>query len=128
MQFIINAFVKVLKSFGVKFKSEWNSDGTFTIDMYGLSPSLDIILLNLEYDEVIGYDTKYDTETKRNIKTPVVKTVKVFVPYGTHEGRYLRCVMDQDTYAKKINLIEPTLRNYHRDHPITGCNVHVTPY
>lgn len=128
MQFIINAFLKVLKSFKVKFNSRWNPDGTFTIDMYDLPASLDIILLKLEYDEIIGYNSEYSKEEKRNIKTPVIKTVKVFVPFGSHEDRYLRCVMDEDTYAKKINLIEPTLRNYHRDHPVTGCNINVTPY
>lgn len=127
MQFIIMHFLTVLKSFGVKVKETWNQDGTCSLDFFNLSSSLDIILLKLKYDEIIGYDIVYDKETKTKNKTPITRTVKVFVPFGTHEGRYLRCVLDQDTYAKKINLIEPALRNYHKDHPITGCTVRLTP-
>lgn len=119
-------FLRVLKSFKIKFKETWNSDETCTLDFYGLPSSLDIMLLKLEYDEIIGYDITYNTDTKTKIQTPITRTVRVFTPFGSRGGRYLRCVLDKETFANKINLIEPALRTYHKNHPTNGI-LRLTP-
>lgn len=119
MDYLIEHFIRVLDSYKtLRKKYTRNSDGSYTIDIYDIPPELDLELSRLSYDEVIGQKETKDKHGRVIGVEKITQTTMCFVGIG--EGLNLRLVLDKDTYAKKMNLIDPILRRYFAAHRNLG--------
>lgn len=101
MNFIIDVFIRVLEHHKLNFESKILDDGTYQIDFIDLPIELDMHLCKAEFEK----DFKIDKEYTRCV-------VRCCVPIQNGKSRSIRVVLDRDTYAEKLNAIDPIIRAF----------------
>ena len=100
MNFLINKFIEVLVSYGYKFRYEIQSNDVVVLYLTNLPPELDVKLLEQQYNY-------YDTRTKKLV------IVHCCFPAPKNDNE-ICVILDKDTYANKINMIDGVIKEYRR--------------
>lgn len=118
MFFLINAFLAKLRDYSfIRFEYKWLSDECIQIDLFNIPPEVDVKLVRAKIEIVDGYRKKEITRgIKRGgnyfIKEPNIIEHNCCIAMDDNRGKYVRVILDKDTYAKKMNAIECILRQY----------------
>ena len=103
MDFLMEAFKRIIEQYGYKFTLIKNKNGTYSLNMFNLPPELDYAMICLYYDK-----TREVTE-KINICSPM---------RGGKDGNIVHADFSKDDYAIKINKIQICLRTYFEKHAL----------
>lgn len=105
MDFLIQAFLRKLEDYRwLNYSYDRNRyTGTYTFEFRNLPPEVDANLLKLKIDVQDSVDEK---------GTIIMKKELIGNPKENGTNRSIEVILDRDTYAAKMNNIEPVFREY----------------
>lgn len=108
MDFLVQAFLRKIEDYRwLKFAYNRNSyTGTYTFVFYNLPPEVDVKLLKRKIDVQDGVNEKGAIIMKKEL---------IGIPRENGTDRSIEVILDRDTYAAKMNNIEPVFREYNEN-------------
>ena len=120
MEFLMEAFERIIKQYNYKFNLTKYTNNTYGLDFFDLPPELDYALICLSYDETIETTEPIKNVYGRNGETnKVLKTKKIDICTPINGGKLGNIVhvdFCEKDYAIKINKIQVCLRTYFEKH------------
>ena len=107
MEYLIQKFIEAIENYGYKIEYERQENGVWIVRLQDLPPEIDVNLLNCKY-------TTLHDSNKKNVLDKT--TFPICIPNKSEydSKRYLSVVLDSETYATKINLIDSIIKDYRR--------------
>lgn len=114
MDFVVICFLRVLKSFGVKFEYSKFYDGPnepfYIIDIFGLPAELDLKLIDANYLLFEGTESVADDTLKKAKHTKNIYSKNY--PCVAMADSVIRITLNPSNYGYVINTVEPMMRKY----------------
>ena len=100
MEYLIQKFIEAIENYGYKIEYERQENGVWIVRLQDLPPNC-------------KYTTLHDSN-KKNVLDKT--TFSICIPNKSEydSERYLSIVLDSETYATKINLIDSIIKDYRR--------------
>lgn len=122
MDFIIHRFILFMKSFGLEVICNfYRNDNHYEILFHNLPSELDMNLVKTHYMEFVGKESvvidKY-VKDARPVEKDVFADCYVCVPIEYSHESYLKVVLNENDYAKKLNFITREVSDYFHNIPV----------
>ena len=107
MNYLIQKFIETLKDYGYKVEYYIQDNGVWILKLYNLPIEIDVNLLKCKYIKI---------NEDKNSNTLHNEEFSICIPNKEEydDDRYLSVVLDQDSYATKMNLIDSIIKDYRR--------------
>ena len=122
MDFLMEAFKRIIEQYGYKFTLIKNKNGTYSLNMFNLPPELDYAMICLYYDKTHEVEEPIkNANGRKGEKHTMLKTEKINIcspMRGGKDGNIVHADFSKDDYATKINKIQICLRTYFEKHAL----------